>query len=145
MNPATLLMNQYTVPLSGGSPDETATIEISQNNSKCHVAVSCRGRGYAGEAADYFAAFVQVRQQLEAEGLVPVCYGASLDVYPSGMCRDRGAGIQAYKLAIGSSPERTDLRHIFDTGPDVKPASVADQLAYFERWLHPPKRRRGRR
>jgi hypothetical protein len=41
----------------------------------------------------------------------------------------------AYRLKIRKSPDREDLVRIFETGPDVKPATVADQWKIFEKWL----------
>jgi hypothetical protein len=41
----------------------------------------------------------------------------------------------AYRLKIRKSPDREDLVRIFETGPDVKPSTVADQWKIFEKWL----------
>jgi hypothetical protein len=41
----------------------------------------------------------------------------------------------AYRLKIRKSPDCVDLFRIFETGPDVKPATVADQRNFFEKWL----------
>lgn len=75
---------------------------------------------------------IAVRLQLEPENLIPVCYGASLDVFPSGMCRDMSGGLSAYRLKLRKSPDREDLVRIFETGPDVKPVTVDDQRNFFE-------------
>ena len=37
----------------------------------------------------------------------------------------------AYRLKIRKSPDRVDLFRIFETGPDVKPETVADQRNFF--------------
>jgi hypothetical protein len=70
---------------------------------------------------------------LEKERLLPFCYGASLNVYPSGMARDMGAGLQAYQLTLGKSAH--DLVDIFAEGPDVIPAFVLPQREFFQKWL----------
>ncbi len=41
----------------------------------------------------------------------------------------------AYRLKIRKSPDRVDLVRFFETGPDVKPATIADQRNFFEKWL----------
>lgn len=85
--------------------------------------------------ADYFASLALVRRDLEAEGWLLGCYGASKNVYPSGMCRDMGGGLSAYKLQLGQRARTMDLVDIFDTGPDVEPATVDDQADFNRRWL----------
>jgi hypothetical protein len=63
------------------------------------------------------------------------CYGASLNVFPSGMARDMGGGVMAYKLTLGQRGRMQDLVCIFDTGPNVQPTTVASQREYFDGWL----------
>jgi hypothetical protein len=86
-------------------------------------------------AADYFEAMCQIRNELEAGGWRPVCYGSSQTVYPSGMCRNMGRGLKAYRLHLGRPAANIDLVSIFDTGPDVEPSSVAEQQEFWEEWL----------
>lgn len=94
----------------------------------------------AASASDYFEALCQIRERLEELGLRPFCYGASLNVYPSAMGRDMGAaGRRAYKMTIGRYARTKDLVDIFDTGPDVNLATVAEQKAFVEKWLYTEK------
>jgi hypothetical protein len=87
-----------------------------------------------GEAFDYFEAMCQIRNQLEAIGYRPACYGASRNVYPSGMARDMGRGLKAYKLYLGRVSTRSDLVGIFATGGDLDLVSVEDQRAFWKSW-----------
>jgi hypothetical protein len=91
------------------------------------------------EESDYFEAFCQIRLELEKEGIIPFCYGASLNVYPSGMGRDMGAGLKAYKMEMGRHARIKDLVEIFGVGPDIKPASVQSQREFWEEWLATPR------
>jgi hypothetical protein len=50
----------------------------------------------------FFDALCAIRQRLEEQGAMLDCYGASLNVFPSGMSRDMGRGVKAYKLTLGS-------------------------------------------
>jgi len=84
---------------------------------------------------DYFAALCRIREKLEADGLRPVCYGASRNVYPSGMSRDMGGGLRAHKLKLGQPGRIADLVEIFSTGPDVAPVPVAEQREFYLHWL----------
>jgi hypothetical protein len=94
--------------------------------------IECRDR-------DFFEAFCRVREHLEKVGLYPLCYGASRNVFPSGMCRDMGNGLKAYRMKIGSRVGEGDLVSIFDSGSDVDPVSVESQREFFDRWLESSK------
>lgn len=134
--PAFQKMSEHTFHLIGGVDDETASVTCEPRDGQCHLTLHYRGRALEASATDYFEAFCQVRSRLEKENLIPFCYGASLNVFPSGMCRDMSAGMQAYRLTIGrhTSPKQ-DLVDIFEAGPDVIPATVARQKEYFKEWL----------
>jgi hypothetical protein len=51
------------------------------------------------------------------------------------MGRDMGAGLRAYRLSLGQQGGRDGLVGIFDTGPDVEPATVDAQRAFVKEWL----------
>jgi hypothetical protein len=72
---------------------------------------------------------------LEAQGLLVRTYGGSRNLVLSGMWRDMGAGLKGYRVSIGKRSVRADLVHIFDTGPDVEPATVDAQQAFGREWL----------
>jgi hypothetical protein len=86
-------------------------------------------------ASDYFEALCQIRDTLEKDGWRPVCYGSSRNVYPSGMGRDMGRGLKAYRLELGRTAKISDLVAIFDSGPDVQLSSVEEQKQFWKCWL----------
>jgi hypothetical protein len=92
------------------------------------------GAQLIADAEGFFDAMIAIRRELEAQGLRLECYGASLDVFPSGMARSMGPGEKAYKLELGRPAQTKDLVSIFESGPDVKPASIKEQEGYFDRW-----------
>src|SRR5260221_1127096 len=126
---------QRTVFLIGGEDDEQATFELSDVERQCHLRCSYRGKSINSEAPDFFAALCGVREKLADEGLIPFCYGASLNVYPSGMARDMGRGLKAYKFQMGTQATGAGLVDIFASGPDVIPASVELQEQHFKDWI----------
>ena len=128
-------MSDYPIHLIGGSDDEAGLVSYGPVDGLCRVSFNYRGRSIEASSSDYFEAFSQIRLQLEREGLIPFCYGSSLNVFPSGMCRDMGSALSAYKLVAGRAPERTDLVKIFESGHDVIPASVANQKAFYSNWI----------
>jgi ADP-ribosylglycohydrolase len=86
-------------------------------------------------ANDFFEALCDIRLDLEARGLRLHCYGASKNVYATGHQRDGGLGLGAFKFTLGQQPTIADLVSIFESGPDVVPATVAEQKAFFKEWL----------
>jgi hypothetical protein len=132
-------MADYQIFLIGGDDDESGLLSTNEDAERCHISFTYRGRMIKSEADDYFEALCSIRLQLEGERLMPFCYGASLKVYPSGMARDMGAGLKAYKLEVGKNARRQDLVDIVAAGPDVIPASVKLQREFYEEWLASPK------
>src|SRR5262245_19229026 len=128
-------MDQHRIFLIGGADEESGLLSTSHIAGRCRIDLSYRGRAISAEAADYFEALCDIRRQLEKERLIPFCYGASLNVYPSGMARDMGAGRKAYKLTFGKHARPGDLVDILAEGPDIIPAYVDRQKEYFEEWL----------
>ncbi len=128
-------MNKRNIRLTGGAQNAVATVTWGPRDGLCHITLECCGRLLEADAHDYFEAFCKIRLQLELEGLMPFCYGASLNVYPSGMCRDMGGGSIAYRLTKGQRVSETDLVGIFDDGPDIVPTSVSAQRKFYEDWL----------
>ncbi len=102
---------------------------------ECLLRLTYESRQLKAAGGDYFEALCTIRLQLEKLGHSIRCYGASRNVYPSGMARDMGAGLKAYRLQKGHAASMADLVSIFDDGPDVEPVSVGTQRAYYESWL----------
>jgi hypothetical protein len=129
-------MTEYTVHLIGGADDETATVSAtSPGRDRCCISISYRGKTLQAERTDYFKALQDVRELMEADGLIPFCYGASLNVYPSGMSRDMAQGMVAYRMTLGRSTSREDLVRIFDEGADVIPSYIVQQREFHEKWI----------
>ena len=101
----------------------------------CHLSFEYPGGEITAEESDYFEAMCQIRLKLETVGWRPICYGSSKCVYPSGMCREMGRGLKAYKLRFGRPARLDDLVGIFETGPDIEPSSVAEQRQFFNHWV----------
>ncbi|GHC95658.1 hypothetical protein GCM10019060_24880 [Novosphingobium pokkalii] len=56
-----------------------------------------------------------------------------MQVWPSGMARDMGRGLKAYKMEIGA--QARELVGIFEAGPDVIPSPVSVQEEYHRKWI----------
>jgi hypothetical protein len=132
-----MAIEHYSVRLlSDAGKVAEGTFSLDNDLEECQLAFNFPGGQFCVTASDYFEALCQIRNELETNGWRPICYGSSKDVYPSGMARDMGCrGLKAYRLQIGEPAKLADLVEIFDSAPDMEPASVAEQEQFFERWL----------
>jgi hypothetical protein len=134
---------RHRIHLVGGADGETAVFmlfdESDHARARCRLRCEYRDKAVETTAADFFQALCDIRSILAQDGLIPLCYGASLNVYPSGMARDMGQGLKAYKMAVGRHAKMEDLVDIFSEGADVVPASVAAQEQFWRDWLASPR------
>ena len=86
------------------------------------------------QGRDLFDSLQQLRRQLEPLGWYPLCNGARIDCYPSGMARDMGGARAIYELTIGKAG-RPPLVGLFEPAPAAKVGTVAEQDAYHQRWI----------
>ena len=84
----------------------------------------------------YFRAFCDVRKQLESLNLMPICFAACENVYPSSMIESMGYAEQAYLLTMGKQAKMSDLVDIFDTRDDIRPVTVEKQRQLFDNWFN---------
>ncbi|AFY94380.1 hypothetical protein [Chamaesiphon minutus] len=83
-------------------------------------------------ATDVFECLTQLRLELAKHGCKPLCAGARLDVYLSGMHRDMGSGLSAQIMSLGSEVDWKDLQvGIFDYAEPDSIASVEEQWNYY--------------
>ena len=128
-------MTVHTIFLIGGEEDESARFVEDAEGDRCALNCEYRGRTVTESANDFFEALCKIRLVLEREGLIPFCYGSSLNVYPSGMARSMALGKAAYRMQSGRHVYGEDLVNIFAAGPDIVPATVARQREFFVDWV----------
>jgi hypothetical protein len=83
----------------------------------------------------FFPAMIKVRLSLERRGALLHCFGASEDVYPSGMQFSMGGGMFAYRNTLGQRSSRDDVVDIFETDASVRPSTVEQQRLFHEKWV----------
>jgi hypothetical protein len=94
------------------------------------------------DGPDLFAALQELRKTLEPLGWFPLCNGARVDCYPSGMARDMGGGAGVYVLSAKRHLRRR-LPLVGTFEPALKEESVGtvdDQDACFRTWLESRRR-----
>jgi hypothetical protein len=128
---------QYTVHLIGGDTggEEQAVFTLHDVGTRCRLTCSYRNKVIEADEDDYFEALCQIRRQLEVEGILPFCYGASGNVFPEGTVTGMTRGIVVCKVKTGERPKESDLVNIFDDGPDVVPLFVDMQQQFWDSWL----------
>ena len=105
------------------------------NPTECVIDFRADGFDIQTRGFDVFDAFCKLRDQLAAHGFYPFCYGASRYVHASGMLRDFSGGHLAYKFQMGRPVLPEDIVDIFATGPDVEVSTVAEQKAFWLKFL----------
>ena len=100
---------------------------------RCKVRIEWLDGNVEATDRSVYHAFAAAREQLEPLGLMPLCYGACPEVQVSGMAVEMSDGIMAYRLSDPRDGWGGPTVNIFDTGPDISPASVAEQREYRQR------------
>jgi hypothetical protein len=119
----------FELDLHGGELGELVWLDYKNENcGDSKLVLYLRGHQIIGQDwSSWDAPLIAIRKEIEPEGLIPICYGASLAVWPSGMCCDVGGGL-AYYMREGK--ERRKVR-IFETRPEAMPSTIRDQEAYY--------------
>ena len=130
-------MLSYQIPIVTMSGEKAGDGSVSCETSanRCGIRLSFCGQEFFESASDYFEALCRLRLLLEPLGYLVAAYGGSRNVYPSGMCRDMGAGLKAYRKQLGQKPGMGDLVEIFQAGSDVQPATVEQQRRFHDEWV----------
>lgn len=111
-------------------------VERSSNSeAPCQLELWFAGKLVIGSGPDFFEALRGIRRTLEQEGIFPLVYGASKNVWPSGMARSMSAGLSAYRMTKGKQALTEDLVKILESGPDVEPSTIAEQEQYKNEWF----------
>lgn len=132
---------EYQIVLRGFSGELTDAVVtlVQEEDDSARLELSFGEIHLSAVAPDFFDAFAQVRRRLWERKILPLCYGASRNVFPSTMSRDMGGGVKAYRLTLGQHAKREDLVFLFDTGPDIEPVTPEEQEEFYERWVASPR------
>jgi hypothetical protein len=126
---------EFVIPLRGSEGSATpGSFQLEDLRGSCKLRLTFNGRSLNAMSSDFFDALVQLRRRLEKEDLLPVCYGASRNVYPADLARTLAHGLMAQRWTPGGKG-REDLVFIFHTGPDVQPVTVAEQREFRRCWV----------
>ncbi len=113
-----------------------ATVILKREDEDCHLTLSYLNKSLSSISTDFYDALIEIRKTLEQDNIFPHCYGASRNVFPSGMSRDMGNGLKAYKTEIGKQALRKDLVEIFDVGDDIIHSTIEEQKTFHIEWVN---------
>jgi hypothetical protein len=88
-------------------------------------------KSFTGSDASFNYALNRIREEIEQQGVLLKCYGASRNVHASGMSSSMGRGGFAYIMDPNVDADKR-LVSIFDSGPDVDPCTIEEQRQFFE-------------
>lgn len=114
-----------------------AKIVLWANSGGFHVKLESGNLVVTEEDQTYFHALNRIREKIEPDGYRVLCYGASRCCWPSGMVVDAD---MVYRLVLGREAQMEHLVGTFDSGPDVIPATLAEQIAFRDQWFRTPKK-----
>lgn len=110
--------------------------EGGRRRTKCRVTLKWADSEVNCVDWNFFESFKQVRQQLVSLSLYPLCYGASRNIVITGMAIDMSLGMKIYKgVKLNTFPTRNQLVSLFDSGDDVEPVSVEEQVEFQREWV----------
>jgi hypothetical protein len=108
---------------------------VKYDNTLYTITLNINGETIAGTSeVSIFYALRNLRLKLENMGILLLCFGASEDVYPSGMQVSMGA-YSTYKMHLGKQALAKDIVNIFDSDDSVRPSTVEQQDLFHEKWI----------
>lgn len=109
--------------------------ELADGPDSVELTLALPDRRFVAASVDAFEALIQIRREIEPLGMKVLCWGACLHVYPSEMSRSMGIGDSAYRLTLGQFARAADRVSIFDSGPGLVAATVAEQEEFPRAWF----------
>lgn len=108
---------ERTAHRNGTIAPATVIVEMDLTNPdhqvRYTVTVLLLGAEHTATAYDAFEALSLAREALDDDGWLLGVQGARVDVWPSGMARQQGGGMRAYRLRRGRRPRFKDLVDVF--------------------------------
>jgi hypothetical protein len=101
------------------------------------------GVTWSAEAGDVFWCLIELRRQLEPEGVALCCNGARRDAGVTGLLADMGEGRRVYLLDGIDGPQRPPIADTLAPVPCDVVVSVDEQLTWLDDWWDQQWRKHG--
>ncbi|MEJ1923477.1 MULTISPECIES: hypothetical protein [unclassified Microbacterium] len=131
-----MMQGSQTVQVAREGIHREATVSWSHAYPVWTVTIRSDGFGTMQVSADdAFEALCLIREELEPLGWHIGVAGALPNVWPSGMARDQGGGLRAYRLTPQGAGDLVDTFAPIDPGMTV---TIAEQRAQADRFFERP-------
>jgi hypothetical protein len=127
--------NSMTVQV--GAARQTWPLKLETISPHGHYRLRLRspaGVTWSAEAGDIFWCLIELRKQVEPDGVLLCCNGARRDAGVSGMLAEMGEGRRVYLLDGVGLTERPPMVETLAPAPSDDVVSVDEQLAWLEDW-----------
>ena len=141
------ILREEPTPKVGDTLRESHLVEVRNiDGSKSPGRFDCYQNGiiilaladirYGSEmAGDEFNALVEIRQEMEIDGRMPLVNGANRHALVSGMALSMGEGFVVYLASFNLNQGSTTTAKTFGTEFVTDPVFVVEQQAFKEKWL----------
>lgn len=141
------ILREEPTPKVGDTLRESHLVEVRNiDGSKSPGRFDCYQNGmiilamadirYGSEmAGDAFNALVEIRQEMEIDGRMPLVNGANRHALVSGMALSMGEGFVVYLASFNLNQGSTTTAKTFGTEFVTDPVFVVEQQAFKEKWL----------
>ena len=82
-----------------------------------------------------FSALLEIRKNLDNQGIQLPCLAADRRVFPSPMQESMGYGNLAYRNVLGRQALSSDIVNIYESRDDMECVPVSEQLKFHSKWL----------
>ena len=89
------------------------------------------GKIYDGQ--DMYACLAKIRADFSH--IKFLCKGAKINVKPSRMASQMGAGLVAYEMTLGKQATNENIVHLFDYEEENLTNNPQEQIDFFKKWL----------
>lgn len=130
------MIEKYILKCIYCDKERNVIIQATENDDNVEVAFFLEKIAMIKIADNFFEALVELRKELENQGIKLLCKGCCLNVYPSAMLLGMGAGRKAYALTLGEQAKRSSLVDIFEPCELKEYASIDEQQNFFNKWCN---------
>lgn len=129
-------MNEkYKLKCLVDSDEQEVVIDTYENDNDVEIRFLFKNLIISRKADNFFEALVSLRKELEKREVKLLCKGCCINVYPSAMILEMGAGRKAYCLVMGEQAKMSSLVDIFESCEVNEYSSVDEQFEFFNQWI----------
>jgi hypothetical protein len=127
--------DEYPVAIVRDGVQSTLLLHVVEGTyPEVALTLTGRDRAWTATGTSVFAALLDLREQLEMQGIRLCCNGARRNAWSSGMQQDMARGRVVYLLQMNRSGRPAEVRTL-DPAPCDQVVTVQEQKAWYAGWL----------